>query len=85
MQINYFKEITAVKELAYKNEKFPTEYEFINVKYFSGLEVADSFVQELLNSWLEEVTKVYNDKLSALHKKNMILSKQIELFQLTGP
>lgn len=50
MQINYFKEITAVKELAYKNEKFPTEYEFINVKYFSGLEVADSFVQELLNS-----------------------------------
>lgn len=37
MQINYFKEITAVKELAYKNEKFPSDYEYIPVQYFSGL------------------------------------------------
>jgi len=44
MQINYFKEITAVKELAYQNEKFPTEYEYISVKYFSGLETADPLV-----------------------------------------
>lgn len=84
MQINYFKEITAVKELAYKNEKFPSDYEYIPVQYFSGLQI-DSFISEMLNSRIEEVTKLYNDKLGVLHKKNMILSKQIELFTMTGP
>lgn len=63
MQINYFKEITAVKELAYKNEWFPSEYEYIPVKYFSGLEVADRMMHDMMNSRIEEVTKIYNDKL----------------------
>lgn len=84
MRINYLKEISGLWELAYKNEKFPTDYEYIPVKYFSGLEVSDESTKQLLNFRIEEITKIYNDKIGQLHKKNNVLGKQIQLFEMMG-
>lgn len=77
MRINYLKEISGLWELAYKNEKFPMDYEYIPVKYFSGLEVSDESTKQMLNFRVDEITRIYNDKLGQLHKKNNVLGKQI--------
>lgn len=45
MRVNYLKEISGLRELAYKNEKNPNDYEYIPIKYFSGLEVSDEMTK----------------------------------------
>ena len=84
MRANYLKENIRLREVAYKTEKNPENYEYMSINYFSGLEITDEGTRNLLNARIEDTTKIYNEKLGRLHKKNVYLVSQIQLYESLG-
>ena len=49
MRFGYMKELQNYKEQLFKLEKFPESFEPVQAKYFSGLEIIDDDMKDLLN------------------------------------
>jgi hypothetical protein len=80
IRYNYFKELQSLKEMIYRQKKYPDNFEYMNVEFFSALEVVDERNRELLNSKIEDMKKLFNEKMFDLYKNNKILQRQIFLF-----
>ena len=80
MRYNYFKELKVLKEMIYRQKKYPEKFEFVHVEYFSPLEVLDERNRELLNSKIDDIKSLFNEKMYDLYKSNQELNHQIYLF-----
>lgn len=80
VRYNYFKELQSLKEMIYRQKKYPESFEYMNVEFFSALEIVDERTRELLNSKIEDVKNLFNEKMFDLYKNNKILQRQIFLF-----
>ena len=80
MRYNYFKELQSLKEMIYKQKKYPDNFEFMNIEYFSAIEVVDERTKELLNSKIDDMKNLFNEKMYDLYKTNKVLQHQIYLF-----
>lgn len=80
MRYNYFKELQSLKEMIYRQKKYPDSFEYMNVEYFSALEVVDERNRELLNSKIEDMKNLFNEKMFDMYKTNQVLQRQIYLF-----
>lgn len=52
----------------------------MSVEYFSPLEVVDDRNRELLNSKIDDMKNLFNEKMYDLYKTNKVLQHQIYLF-----
>lgn len=81
MRYNYFKELQLLKEMIYRQKKYPDNFECMNVQYFTAMEVVDEKTRELLNSKIEDMKNLFNEKMYDLYKTNQIYQRQINIFQ----
>ena len=81
MRYNYFKELQSLKEMIFRQKKYPDKFEYMNIEYFSALDVVDEKTKELLTSKLDDMKNLFNEKMFDLYKTNQILSKQIYIFK----
>lgn len=84
MRYQYFKELQTLKELMYRQQKYPQEFEYLNIQYFSATDVLNDHDRELMNSKLEDMKNLFNEKMYELYKTNQVLHHQIYLFEEIG-
>lgn len=81
MRYSFLKELQAYKDQLFKLEKYPENFEPINVQFFSGLEILDDRTRELLDKKISYITDDYNFKLLRMQKHQMALEDKITKFE----
>ena len=81
MRYSYFKELQSLKEMLYRQKNYPESFEYMDIQYFSAIDVLDDKTRELLNSKITDVKNLFNEKMLDLYKTNEILNKQVYMFK----
>ncbi|CAI2359505.1 unnamed protein product [Moneuplotes crassus] len=82
MRYKYLKELQAYRDQLFKLENYPDNFEPMDVKYFTGLEILDEKTREILDKKVKTITEDYNFKLLRIHTHNMKLEDKIKKFEL---